>query len=283
LWADWQVAHPGEGYLPVTGGPAGHNLNDAMQPWLGLGETITPASRLDHHALGYAYDTEGLCAPTHKFVDDFPTLKFRDDRPTFKFFDDRPTLKFGDDPTTLKAFDDRPTIKFSDDTPTLKFGDDPNTLKAFDDRPTSKFADDGGTLKFGDDGGGTTKAIDDVKSPGFDVGGQVKMSMDPMDPLGRGRQPDPGQPPVSRATPFVLANPHHSMAWTSSVPGSLEQALAGREQQLAEYASALGQLEAAQAQGALSADDTRQMEALKQEFEQMLAEHDQLARHGGGG
>jgi tyrosinase len=289
LWADWQTAHPGEGYVPVIGGPVGHNLNDAMQPWAGLGATVTPASVLDHHPLGYAYDTEGICTPTFKIFDDFPTLKFRDDLPTIKFLDDHPTLKFGDDPTTIKAFDDRPTLKFFDDPPTLKFGDDPTTLKAFDDRPTLKFNDDPGTLKaidvgptlkFGDDGGGTHKAIDDVKSPGLDAGGQVKMAMDPMDPR---RPQEPVQPPLSRATPFVLATPHHSMAWTSTFPGSLEQALAGLEQQLAEYESALRQLEAAQAQGVLSADDARQMETLKQEFEAMLAEHDQLARHGGGG
>lgn len=280
LWADWQAAHPGEGYVPVSGGPAGHNLNDAMQPWAGLGDTVTPASLLDHHALGYAYDTEGICAPTLKFFDDFPTLKFRDDRPTVKFLDDRPTLKFFDDGGTLRAFDDRPTIKFRDDIPTLKFGDDRGTLKTFDDRPTTKFTDDQGTLKAVDDGAGTLKAIDDVKSAGLDVGGEVKMATDPMDPI---RPQEVGQPPVSRATPFVLATPHHSMAWASTFPGSLEQALAGLESQLAEYESTLGQLEAAKAQGTLSAEDARQMETLKQEFEQMLAEHDQLARHGGGG
>jgi conjugal transfer/entry exclusion protein len=101
--------------------------------------------------------------------------------------------------------------------------------------------------------------------------------MDPRSPR------DVVQPPLSRAAPFVLANPHHSMAWAQTFPGSLEQALAGLEAQLGEYESALGQLEAAQAQGALSAEDARQMETLKQEFEQMLAEHDQLARHGGAG
>jgi tyrosinase len=290
LWADWQAAHPTEAYVPITGGPAGHNLNDAMQPWAGLGATVTPASLLDHHALGYAYDTEGICIPTFKIFDDFPTLKFRDDLPTIKFLDDQPTMKFSDDPTTLKLFDDRPTLKLLDDQPTLKFGDDPTTLKAFDDRPTLKFSDDPGTLKaiddggptlkFADDGGGTIKAIDDVKSPGLDPGGTVKMAMDPMGPV---RPQEPGQSPPSRAAPFVLATPHHSMAWTSTFPGSLEQALAALEQQLAEYESALRQLEAAQAQGALSADDARQMETLKQEFEAMLAEHDQLARHGGGG
>jgi hypothetical protein len=61
LWADWQAQHSGLGYVPVSGGPAGHNLNDAMEPWAGQGETVTPASVLDHHGLGYAYDTEPEC------------------------------------------------------------------------------------------------------------------------------------------------------------------------------------------------------------------------------
>ena len=62
LWADWQrsrlqdnpdhAAH----YFPVTQGPEGHRLNDAMYPW--LTECITPASLLDHHRLGFQYDNE---------------------------------------------------------------------------------------------------------------------------------------------------------------------------------------------------------------------------------
>lgn len=61
LWADWQRQHPGEGYLPTTGAAPGHNLHDAMQPWEGLGELVRPSTVLDHHALGYAYDTEPEC------------------------------------------------------------------------------------------------------------------------------------------------------------------------------------------------------------------------------
>ncbi|MDH3602444.1 MAG: tyrosinase family protein [Candidatus Tectomicrobia bacterium] len=53
IWADWQARNPSQGYLPVSGGPAGHNLNDAMFPW-----TATPADVLDHLALGYEYDTD---------------------------------------------------------------------------------------------------------------------------------------------------------------------------------------------------------------------------------
>ena len=63
LWADWQRMHPDEQpYLPLTGAPAGHNLNDSMAPF-----NVTPQSMLDHHALGYAYDTEPECAPKTSF------------------------------------------------------------------------------------------------------------------------------------------------------------------------------------------------------------------------
>lgn len=64
LWAQWQANFPNEGYHP-TGegsevGPPGHNLNDPMQPW---GGNVTPANMLDHHALGYSYDSEPAPEP----------------------------------------------------------------------------------------------------------------------------------------------------------------------------------------------------------------------------
>jgi tyrosinase len=52
IWADWESIW-GLTYMPEEGGPPGHNLYDRMY---GLG--VTPASVLDHHALGYYYDTE---------------------------------------------------------------------------------------------------------------------------------------------------------------------------------------------------------------------------------
>jgi tyrosinase len=78
LWADWQRLHPTERYLPIAPlvGRPGHSLNEAMEPWAGCGQTVTSASVLDHHALGYGYDTEAVCAPTLKFRDDI-MLKFR--------------------------------------------------------------------------------------------------------------------------------------------------------------------------------------------------------------
>lgn len=62
LWADWQALHPGESYQPVSGAGTGHNLNDPMEPWFSRGETVTPASVLNHKALGYGYDTDPDCA-----------------------------------------------------------------------------------------------------------------------------------------------------------------------------------------------------------------------------
>jgi Common central domain of tyrosinase len=57
IWAQWQARHP-DAYLPVSGGPTGHNLNDPMSPWDGSGgggQTVTPADVLDYGALGYTY------------------------------------------------------------------------------------------------------------------------------------------------------------------------------------------------------------------------------------
>jgi tyrosinase len=54
IWANWQRKfYKTRGYLPSSGGPPGHNLNDPMLPWRG---TTTPASVLDTFALGYWYD-----------------------------------------------------------------------------------------------------------------------------------------------------------------------------------------------------------------------------------
>ena len=78
LWAVWQTMHPASApYLPVSGAPAGHNLNDTMifhqggpAPWP---DTSTPAGVVDNHALGYWYDTDAprvlLLTPSVSFVD----------------------------------------------------------------------------------------------------------------------------------------------------------------------------------------------------------------------
>lgn len=80
LWAEWIQRHrstPGFApYLPVAGGPLGHNLNDTMWPWNGTSnpfpvfpwrvtpELVRPADLLDHRTLGYTYDTvDPECRP----------------------------------------------------------------------------------------------------------------------------------------------------------------------------------------------------------------------------
>ena len=53
LWAMWQKRWPEKPYLPVNGGPTGHNLNDPMWPWSSEPRLPTPAIEV-----GYKYDDE---------------------------------------------------------------------------------------------------------------------------------------------------------------------------------------------------------------------------------
>jgi tyrosinase-like protein len=63
LWGDWQRLHLTEApYLPTQGGTLGHNLNDTLifntdppPPWAG---SVTPAMLIDHHMLGYSYESD---------------------------------------------------------------------------------------------------------------------------------------------------------------------------------------------------------------------------------
>lgn len=55
LWAKWQALHPAAPYLPSSGGPTGHNLNDPLPHLTTSGATA--ASCLDYESnLNYAYD-----------------------------------------------------------------------------------------------------------------------------------------------------------------------------------------------------------------------------------
>ena len=64
LWSDWQQLHPQEArYLPISGAAPGHNLNDAMPPWVTGTDTVTPAQVVDHRKLGYRFDTEDYLLP----------------------------------------------------------------------------------------------------------------------------------------------------------------------------------------------------------------------------
>lgn len=77
-WGIWQAMHPAsDPYLPKSGAPTGQNLNDNMifftsgpAPWP---DTATPASVINHHLLGYWYDTDpvqiALLTPSLAFTD----------------------------------------------------------------------------------------------------------------------------------------------------------------------------------------------------------------------
>jgi len=187
-------------------------------------------------------------AATLKFRDDI-TLKFRDDG-TLKFNDDTGTFKFTDD-FTSKFLDD-PTLKFSDDG-TLKFRDD-ITLK-FNDDVSLKFSDDV-SLKFWDDIGPGPKGPSDVKIAGADVG-----------PEGPGGPGSPVQFGRTSATPFILATPHHSMAWAGT--GAAQQASrpTSFEEVIPQYEAALARLEQAMQESSMT------LQELDAQYRQMLAEY----------
>ncbi len=57
LWSAWMQRH-GPEYLPVSGGPVGHNIDDLMWPYHQIGMEVSPRMVLDSRALGYIYDSE---------------------------------------------------------------------------------------------------------------------------------------------------------------------------------------------------------------------------------
>lgn len=57
LRSAWIELH-GLSYVPETGGPVGHNIDDATWPYRQIGMEITPRMMLDSRTLGYIYDTE---------------------------------------------------------------------------------------------------------------------------------------------------------------------------------------------------------------------------------
>ena len=59
IWNEWMRRH-GQQYLPVSGGPMGHNLDDHMWPFAHIGMMVTPRDVLDSTAFGYRYDTEAV-------------------------------------------------------------------------------------------------------------------------------------------------------------------------------------------------------------------------------
>ena len=171
-----------------------------------------------------------------------------------------PTLKFKEDQI-------QPTIKFIDEwqPPTLKFRDDwPPTLKFKDDWPP--------TLKFKDDPLPTLKIMDDVKQPGLDKAPQQDLQKIP-----GGDAPGFPQPMSGRAAPFVLATPHHSMAWTQTFPEAAQASLQEYAQQIQQYQQVLGNYAQAEAAGQLGPTDRQQADAIYQEYLALIQEYRQLA------
>jgi hypothetical protein len=175
------------------------------------------------------------------------TLKFRDDLGTVKFKDDLATLKITDDGGTLKFVEDIGTLKFKDDG-TLKFSDDVGTLKFTDDVGTQKFVDDGGTLK----------AIDDVKLAGFDQ----RQGIDPQGPLAPSA--------AATGTPFILATPHHSMAWAGAGAAAPAPGQVPYETLIPQYEATLASMEQ-QMQQALG-----MLQSLDAQYRQLIAEYQAL-------
>jgi hypothetical protein len=197
------------------------------------------------------------CEPKLKFADEPVTLKFRDDLPTIKFRDDIPTLKF------------------RDDIPTVKFRDDPiGTLKALDDPVKQKALDDPiGPI-------GTVKAVDDVKTPALDKSPAGDVVKPPASDVVPGEQVgQPGAPAAGQPAPFVLATPHHSMAWQQQAGPGIDQAtLAAYEQQLAEYERLLQSYAEAEAAGQLTDHERSTLQELYAEYSRLGAEYEQLVR-----
>lgn len=57
IWAEWEMQN-GLSYLPISGPREGHRLFDPMFPF--FDPVVRPVDVLDHHLLGYRYDTEPL-------------------------------------------------------------------------------------------------------------------------------------------------------------------------------------------------------------------------------
>jgi Common central domain of tyrosinase len=168
----------------------------------------------------------------------------------------------------------RPKLKFADEGGIKKVLDDPIKLKVRDDGPFKKFVDDRATVKFLDDGGVKKIRDDPIKQKFTDD----PMPKDPREGIkfsGRDvQQLDPrfieefGW--LSGAVPFVLATPHHSLAWMGTAAPSSE-----REAEILDLESRLLEVEQALAVGA------SQLGALQSEHQALLKRYEALTGHEG--
>jgi hypothetical protein len=194
------------------------------------------------------------------------------DRSTIGHTKSGPTLTISDLATLAVA--DFPTVAASDvatiaaaDQPTLAIADHP-TVAAVDfatvatiDHPTTLAILDHPTLAAADLGPIHTGANRDV--------------LGPVNP-GPGGDPGPIIGGAGRHLPFVLATPHHTMAWQRSFPDMAQQQVQQLSAQIAQYEQLLVQYTAAEAAGTLSSVDSVRAEQVTAEYNTLLAEYRQL-------
>lgn len=156
---------------------------------------------------------------------------------------DFPTLAKSDTPTLAKR--DIVATAAARDFPTIAVHDFQTTISFRDFLPTAFFRDVAGP-------GGPGPIGDPPFSGGFGAGGG------------------------GRHVPFVLATPHHTMAWRQSFPDIAQQQVEQIGAQLAEYEQLLGQYAEADAAGSLSAVDSVRAEQISAEYMALLAEYREL-------
>jgi hypothetical protein len=220
----------------------------------------------DRASIGYT-----KASPTLTFVDLHPTLAIRDIHPTLAWFDNQPTLAWLDANPTLAIRDIHPTLAWLDAGPTIAIRDVHPTLAWFDNPPTLAIVDQGATLA----------RIDQFKTPFLDKPPQADVAKLP----GSDEVMLPGPIEVENPAPFILATPHHSMAWAGTYPelagaaagaggasGPGGAGFAGADPELAAYEQALAGFAEAEQAGRLSAVDASAAEQLYAEYQRRIAE-----------
>ena len=191
-----------------------------------------------------------------------PTIVAADVHPTVAAIDVHPTVAAIDLHPTVAAIDMHPTVAAIDVHPTVAAIDVHPTMAALDVHPTIAAIDVGPTLA----------RIDWVKTPAFDKSPFADMLKPPF--ADGPSIPAPGDPGLPM--PFVLATPHHSMAWTQSYPEMAGARVAALATQIAQYEQMLAQYAQAEAAGLLSALDAAGTEQLTAEYYRLVAEYRQL-------
>jgi hypothetical protein len=180
--------------------------------------------------------------PTIAIVDLHPTLVTADVHPTLASVDFA-TIASIDHPPTNAIADLHPTLVTADVHPTIASVDTP-TIAVVDVHTTIAVLDHAPTNFLLDHG---------IPNQGF-----------------------PGQGPGPEALPFVLATPHHTMAWTKSFPDMAQSRAATLLNQINQHEQALKQLADAEAAGTLSAYDSVAAEQVNRDYERLVAEYRQL-------